>query len=447
MQRELKRLLHGDQAEQDMLGLVAAAGGGLSAGDLAELTGLPVYDIEENLRAVAGRTFTARASVWQPGTAPPVYVLGHEELQTAAAASLGPGTPGAEYRERLHAWAEGYRQRGWPAGTPEYLLRGYFRMLQDAADIPRLIACAADQARHDRMLDITGGDTAALTEITDVQDLLLRLDEPDLSALARLNVHRSIIAERNAHVPPILPAVWAMIGHPERAEALARAITDPDRQAQALAGLAEAAAGAGDLDRAEAWPGRSPTRTEQARALAAWRRRRRARVTWTGPRRLARAITDPDRQAEVLADLVEAAADAGDLDRAEAAGPGDHRPGPAGAGAGRSGAGGSGRGLTWTGPRRQPGRSPTRTSRHRRWPGWREAADRAGQVTWPTGPRRRPGRSPTRTGRRGRWPTWQQAAAGAGDLDRAEAAGPGDHRPGPAGAGAGRAGAGGGGRR
>ena len=94
MQRELKRLLHGDQAERDMLGLVAAAGGGLSAGDLAELTGMAVYDIEENLHAVAGRTFTARASVWQPGTAPPVYVLGHEELQTAATASARAGTAG-----------------------------------------------------------------------------------------------------------------------------------------------------------------------------------------------------------------------------------------------------------------------------------------------------------------------------------------------------------------
>ena len=62
MQRELKRLLHGNPAEQDLLGLVAAAGGGLSAGDLAELTGLPRYEIEENLNAVAGRTFTARAS-------------------------------------------------------------------------------------------------------------------------------------------------------------------------------------------------------------------------------------------------------------------------------------------------------------------------------------------------------------------------------------------------
>ncbi len=211
MQRELKRLLRGSQAEQDLLGLVTAAGGGLSAADLSELTGLPVYDIKENLRAVAGRTFTARTSQWQPQAGPPVYVLGHEELQAAASESLGTARL-EQFRQRLHAWAGGYRQQGWPAGTPEYLLRGYFRLLWDAADIPQLLACGTDRLRHERMLDITGGDAAALTEITDVQDLLLRKEKPDLSALARLNVHRNLIAERNTHVPTTLPAVWTAIG-------------------------------------------------------------------------------------------------------------------------------------------------------------------------------------------------------------------------------------------
>ena len=164
-------------------------------------------------------------------------------------------------------------------------------MLHDATDIPRLIACATDQARHDRMLDITGGDTAALTEITDAQDLLLRLDEPDLAAMARLNVHRSVIADRNAHVPAILPTVWATIGHPERAEALARSITSPAQQARALAGLVGVAARAGDLDRA---------RMLAERALT-----------------LIRAIADASDQAYSLRRLVRAVA-AGDLDWAEA---------------------------------------------------------------------------------------------------------------------------------
>ena len=176
-------------------------------------------------------------------------MLGHEELQAAAAAALGPARLEG-YRERLDHWAQDYSAQGWPAGTPEYLLRGYFRLLLDTADVPRLTACATDRARHDRMLDITGGDAVALTEITDVQDLLLRRGDYDLPVLARLNVHRGFLAARNAHVPVNLPSVWAAIGYPDRAEALARSITDPDRRAEALAGLVAAAAKAGDLDQA-----------------------------------------------------------------------------------------------------------------------------------------------------------------------------------------------------
>ena len=137
------------------------------------MTGIAAYEIEEILRTVAGRSFTRMARYWQPSAAQPVYVLGHEELQAAAATTLGP-TRLERYRERLDLWAQDYSAQGWPTSTPEYLLRGYFRLLLDTADVPRLTGCATDRARHDRMLEITGGDAVALSEITDVQDLLLR---------------------------------------------------------------------------------------------------------------------------------------------------------------------------------------------------------------------------------------------------------------------------------
>ena len=105
----------------------------------------------------------------------------------------------------------------------------------------------------------------------------------------------------------------------EQAEAAAWSITDPGRQAEALAGVAIAAAGAGDLDRAlelapvDQRPGR------QAEALAG------VAVAAAGAGdldrargRLARSISDPGRQAEALAGVAVAAARAGDLDRAQA---------------------------------------------------------------------------------------------------------------------------------
>ena len=133
------------------------------------------------------------------------------------------------------------------------------------------------------MLDITGGDTTALTEITDIQDLLLRQEEPDLSALARLNVHRNLIAERNTHVPARLPAVWAAIGYPDRAEALARAITDPERRGQALDDLARMAGEQGDVGRAVAVARAITDPERRGRALGAWRGWRGSAVTSSRP--------------------------------------------------------------------------------------------------------------------------------------------------------------------
>src|SRR5262249_29074292 len=66
-QSELKRLLKGSPVEQDLLGLLTAARGGLSGPDLRELTGAALVHIEEVLHTVAGRTFTRRVARWAPG--------------------------------------------------------------------------------------------------------------------------------------------------------------------------------------------------------------------------------------------------------------------------------------------------------------------------------------------------------------------------------------------
>jgi tetratricopeptide (TPR) repeat protein len=227
-EQELKRLLHGTLAEQDLLGLVAAAGGGLSAADLAELTGRPAWEVSDELTAVSGRTFMPEMPRWIEGE---VYVLAHEELQQAATTFLGAARL-TEYRTRLHTWAEGYCE--WPPGTPEYLLRGYLRLLQETGDIPRMLALATNQARHDRMLDITGGDATALTEITTTQQSILDQPEIDLTAMARLAVQRGRLLVRNTAIPDSLPAVWAALGARAKAEALADSITDPTNRVRAL---------------------------------------------------------------------------------------------------------------------------------------------------------------------------------------------------------------------
>ena len=218
----------------------------------------------------------------------------------------------------MHDWAGSYRARGWPPGTPEYLLSGYFRLLVTLGDLPRTIACAGDMTRHDRMLDMTGGDTAALAETRTVLDLIAAQDTPDLASALGLACHRDQLTDRNTNIPTSLPAVWATLGQVTRAEALATSITDPPRQAQALAGLAAALAQAGQHEQAEAVACSITDPGWQAQALAEVA----AALARTGQRgqaeAVARSITDPGWQARALAEVAAALARGGQHEQAAA---------------------------------------------------------------------------------------------------------------------------------
>ncbi|MER6075006.1 hypothetical protein ABT187_40605 [Streptomyces sp. NPDC001817] len=326
-QSELKRLLAGRPVERDLLGLLTAARGGLSGPDLRELTRADLVTVEEVLHTVAGRTFTTRSA--RDDGSPQVYLLGHEELHNAASHYIGDARL-ARYRHRIHVWADSYRTRTargrppWPRQTPEYLLLGYPRMLAGAGDTARLAALALDSARHDRMLDLLVGDTAALAELGTSQKLLLDCPEPDLYLLARLSHHRGLLESRNAGVPAGLPAVWACLGRPQRAEALARAITDPLQQVRALAGVAGVAAESGERGRAGMLAAeaerlaramlitheREEALVEAARAMAAAGAPEQAE-------RIARDISTRGRRSSVLTVVVQALTAAGERDRAE----------------------------------------------------------------------------------------------------------------------------------
>ena len=225
----------------------------------------------------------------------------------------------ADYQDRLHAWAEKYRGRGWPGGTPEYLLRGYFQMLTAVGDTARLVACAIDAARHERMLDITGGDAAALNEVTVTLDLLSTQDDPDLTAALRLARHRDYLVDRNANIPVHLPAVWATLGQDIRAEALARSISNPERQAKALIAVAEARTEAGQYIQAAAIA-RSITNPDQrAQALTAVAQACALASQYEQAATVARFITDPYWKARALTAVAEACGEAGQPRQAAAA--------------------------------------------------------------------------------------------------------------------------------
>ncbi len=230
--QELHGLLTGGAAGRNLLGLLTAARGGLSGLDLADLAGVSLWEVEDVLHTVAGRTFTRRASRWAPDTGPEVYLLSHEELQVVAARYLADRLPA--YRDQLHHWCDAYLERGWPPETPEYLFSGYFRLLTALEDVHRMITCAIDTARHDRMLLVTGGDGAALAEVRTVLDHIVGQEAPDASRALAVARHRDLLADRNSRIPLELPAVWAAVGQVTRAEALATSVTDPHWKANAL---------------------------------------------------------------------------------------------------------------------------------------------------------------------------------------------------------------------
>ena len=246
-ERELGHLLGDRGLGRKLLGLVTVARGGLSGDDLVELSDESPWTVNRTLRSVLGRTFHGRLNRWRV-SASPVFVLAHEELQQTAARSLSRDEL-AGCLIQLHAWADRYRQQRWPAETPEYLLRGYHRLLVTTGDIERMTDMATDPARLDRMLDVSGGDAAALAEITAVQEFICSQHHPDLTALLNLAITRDRLVQRNNNIPPALPTIWAKLGNPARAEALARSITTASGQARALADVAEALAETGDIDR------------------------------------------------------------------------------------------------------------------------------------------------------------------------------------------------------
>lgn len=342
---ELDELLHGDQEHRDVLGLITACGDGLTCEEFEDLTGIGPDQVTGRLGTLVKGTVTARAHRR--------HLFTHETLRETAVQRLGAALDGC--RDRLHAWAERYRSRGWPDTTPRYLLFGYPRMLQETRDVARLTALATDSTRHDRMLDHPGGDVAALAEILAAQELALSSDQPDLLGMARLSMRRTDLTTRarTANLPIALPAVWATLNQPVRAGALARSIRDPYRRFQALALLAEAVAAAGDHEQARMLVGdaeqiaRSITVADQqasvpallARALAAAdgeRQTARSVAESDGPaeapgaageyeqagavaddvEQSARSIVDPDRRASALTAVASTVAAAGDNDRA-----------------------------------------------------------------------------------------------------------------------------------
>jgi hypothetical protein len=101
-----------------------------------------------------------------------------------------------------------------------------------------------------------------------VQKLALRQSALDLATLGRLAVHRDRLESRNENLPVEPPGLLVRLGQRRRGEAIAKSMP-AHRQPRALADVAAALADAGRWQRAETMA-REVTDTDgKARALAA----------------------------------------------------------------------------------------------------------------------------------------------------------------------------------
>jgi hypothetical protein len=279
---ELDAALRPGGIRRDIVGLVTASGGGLTLADLEQLTDQPRDIVDDLFRGAFGRTVGARTDPTVDGLAP-VYLFTHGTLSEQAVTKLGPRQL-TQYRDRIISWADGFRT-GWPSDTPHYLLTGYPRMLSEAPDRMRLRELAVDTRRHDWMRNQTGGDAAAFAEIQLALQLLLQdSTDVDLLGVFQLAICRDQLANHAAGLPHRLPAVWAALGDPERAMALAGSLTDRYQRWEALILLAQALARSGEVERT----------VQVAQSIDGWWDQR---VVWTA--------------------LIEALAGAGDCERAE----------------------------------------------------------------------------------------------------------------------------------
>ncbi|MFG2840078.1 hypothetical protein ACGFYE_34340 [Streptomyces zaomyceticus] len=250
-ERELKAFLGDGRLSRDLLGLVVASGDGLTAEDLAHLTDTTTYAVRDRLSSRAGRTFVVReAGVVSTGVRDS-YILAHEELHARASEMLGAAALGI-CRARLHKWFEDHRARGWPLDTPEYLLKGYFQLLRATGDLARMVDCALDDERRNRLLDATGNDATGLAELRAAGDGVTAGEEAPLTSMFRMSTRRRALETKTFRLPVDLPAAWVVAGLPVRGKSLARGIPQREERARALTAVAAALTRQGETGSADA---------------------------------------------------------------------------------------------------------------------------------------------------------------------------------------------------
>ncbi|MER7413093.1 hypothetical protein [Streptomyces cacaoi] len=216
--------------------LLATAGGGLSAEDLAELAGTSPEAVDRLLQGPEGRCFVIEDPVFRTyGLADPGPVRATPEVGREAVAD--------EQARALLAWSERWRAAGWPEGTPFYLLAHRDRLPAGRAEED---AWVFDPARLRRLASTAGPDTAlAQLDRFEKETATSRGSSRALDPGVPLAAARALLCQEMREIPPGAPVLLVRQGEEERARALARSAPTAAARAAHMADVAAEVAGAG----------------------------------------------------------------------------------------------------------------------------------------------------------------------------------------------------------
>ncbi|MQY05402.1 hypothetical protein [Actinomadura macrotermitis] len=213
-----------------VMGLLAAAGGGLRAEDLAELTGTSAAEFDRRLEGQAGRSFILDDPILQ------TYALADTGLVQSVKARLGEEGLARHTRELLD-WSRHWCAAGWPDRTPPFPLAHQLRLLTDPTE---RAAYVLDSARLSRLAAISGPD-AALAQLDAFEEeagLAEECSPGSLALLVRLAAARTVLRGEPLIVPFGAPALLVRLGEVERACGLARSAPTAAAKSMHLADVA-----------------------------------------------------------------------------------------------------------------------------------------------------------------------------------------------------------------
>ncbi|MDX3374969.1 ATP-binding protein [Streptomyces sp. ME02-6991-2A] len=234
-----------------LVGFLAAAGAGLCADDLAELTGSDHAEIARMLETAWGRGLVP--DDLSAGS----YVFADGELLRTAWERTGPDLR-AECVRRLHAWADSWLT-GERAGTmPRYLLSYYPGLLCEGSRLERYVL---DPRRQRRLVE-AGRLDEALAQL----DLLPEGEDRTPEVAARVALSRAVLSGRTRPPVPLdLPRLFALAGDVARARQLALSAAEDAAKAVRLVEVVSVLSGTKAPD--------APDAPELAREAVRWAER------------------------------------------------------------------------------------------------------------------------------------------------------------------------------